>query len=130
VPLVYVCGNTGLEALFNGDLERASEAFNEQLQLCQEHVIPLPAAEGLAGLAAIAGRRGDLEHAAKLLGAGAAHGLLADSDVMAQLEEQFFSPARAAYGEERWKTAEAEGARLSLQQALTLGLKPAPTVGR
>jgi predicted ATPase/DNA-binding SARP family transcriptional activator len=129
VPLVYVCGNNGLEALFSGNLERASEAFNEQLQLCQEHVLPLPASEGLAGLAAVVSRRGDLDHAARLLGAAAAHGLAADADVMAQLEERFFGPARAAYGEGRWNKAEAEGARLNLQQALALALTADPTLG-
>jgi hypothetical protein len=124
VPLVYVCGNTGLEALFNGDLERASEAFNEQLQLSQDHVLPIVAAEGLAGLAAVVSRRGDLDHAARLLGAAAARGLIADADVTAQLEEQFFGPARAAHGEERWNKAEAEGARLNFEQAIALALSP------
>jgi hypothetical protein len=119
-----VCGNTGLEALFTGDLERAGEAFHEQLQLCREHVIPLAVPEGLAGLAALASRRGDPEHCARLLGAGAAHGLLADADVAAQLEEQFFAPVRAACDEERWKEAEAEGGRLSLDQAIGLALSP------
>jgi predicted ATPase/DNA-binding SARP family transcriptional activator len=124
VPLVYVCGNRGLEALFNGDLDRASEAFNEQLQLCHEHVLPLVAAEGLAGLAAIVSRRGDLDHAAQMLGAATAHGVMADVDVMAQLEDQFFGAARTAYGEERWNKAEAEGARLNFEQAIALALSP------
>ena len=125
-PLAYVCGNTGLEALFNGDLARASDAFHEQLQLCQEHVMPLVAPEGLAGLAAIATRRGDLEHAAQLLGAATTtgHRAIADAEVMAQLEEQFFGPARATYGDERWNKAEAEGARLSFEHAIALALSP------
>lgn len=73
--------------------------------------MPLVAPEGLAGLAAIASHRGDLRHAARLLGAATAtaHGVIADADVMAQLEGQFFGPARAAYGEEKWNKAEAEG---------------------
>jgi predicted ATPase/DNA-binding SARP family transcriptional activator len=123
-PLVYVRGNTGLEALFNGDLERACEAFNEELQLCRQHVLPHVAAEGLAGLAAIVSRRGDLDDAAQLLGAATGHGVMADVEVMAQLEEQFFGPARAAYGEERWNKAEAEGARLNFEQAIALALSP------
>ena len=122
--LVYVCVNTGLEALFNGDLERASDALREQLQLCQEHVIPLVVPEGLAGLAGIASRRGDLERAAQLLGAASAtaQGAITDADIAAQLEEQFFGPARAAYGEEKWTKAEAEGARLNFEQAIALAL--------
>jgi predicted ATPase/DNA-binding SARP family transcriptional activator len=127
VPLVYVCGNRGLEALFNGDLERARDAFHEELRLCQEHVLPLVATEGLAGLAAIAIRRGDPDHAAQLLGAATAHGLIADADVMAQLEDQFFGPARTALGQERWSKAEAEGSALNLHQAIALALTPDPT---
>jgi predicted ATPase/DNA-binding SARP family transcriptional activator len=123
-PLVYVRGNTGLEALFNGDLERAGEAFNEQLQLCGQHVLPHVAAEGLAGLAAIVSRRGDLDHAAQLLGAATGLGVMADVEVMAQLEELFFRPARTAYGEERWNKAEAEGALLNFEQAIALALSP------
>jgi predicted ATPase/DNA-binding SARP family transcriptional activator len=126
VPLAHVCGNIGLEALFNGDLERAGDAFHEQLQLGREHVMPLVVPEGLAGLAALATRHGDPDHAAQLFGAATAtaHGVIADADVMAQLEEQFFGPARAAYGEERWNKAEAEGARLNFEQAIALALSP------
>jgi hypothetical protein len=123
-PLVYVRGNTGLEALFTGDLERASEAFNEQLLLCREHVLPHVAGEGLAGLAAVVSRRGDLDRAAQLLGAATRLGMMADVEVMAQLEEQFFAPARAAYGEARWNKAEAEGGQLNFEQAIALALSP------
>jgi predicted ATPase/DNA-binding SARP family transcriptional activator len=129
VQLAFARGNSGLEALLNGDLERASEAFHEQLRLCQEHVIPLAVPEGLAGLAAVASRRGDLEHAARLLGAGTAHGPTSEADVAEQLEEQFFGAARAAYGEKRWKKAEAEGAGLNLEQALVLALTPDRMLG-
>jgi tetratricopeptide (TPR) repeat protein len=124
--LIFVCGNRGLEALFNGDLERALDAFTEQLRLCQERVISQTAAEGLAGLAAIASRRGDPEHAALLLGAATVQGAIADADVTAQLERRFFAPARSAYGERHWSEAQAEGARLNFEQALTLALSPGP----
>ena len=43
---------------------------------------------------------------------------------MAQLEERFFSLARAAFGQQRWDAAEAEGSRLNLQQAIALALSP------
>ena len=129
VPLAYLCGNRGLEALFTGDFERAGDAFREELQLSQEHVLPRPAAEGLAGLAAIASRRGQLKRAAQVLGAAAAQAPIADPDVTAQLEEQFFGPARAAYGERRWSEAEAEGERLNLNQAIALALTPNRTLG-
>ena len=127
--LIFVCGNQGLAALFTGDLERARDAFNEQLQLCEEHVISDSAAEGLAGLAAIASRRGDPHRAAQLLGAATAQGAIGDADVTEQLEEQFFGPARAAFGQRRWNKAQAEGSRLNLQQAIALALTPNPTPG-
>jgi sulfur relay (sulfurtransferase) complex TusBCD TusD component (DsrE family) len=129
VPLAYLCGNRGLEALFTGDFERAGDAFREQLQLSQEHVLSRLAAEGLAGLAAIASRRGQLKRAAQVLGAAAAQAPIADPDLTAQLEEQFFGPARAAYGERRWSQAEAEGRRLNLDQAIALALTPNQTLG-
>jgi predicted ATPase/DNA-binding SARP family transcriptional activator len=127
--LILVCGNQGLAALFIGDLESATDAFNEQLRLCQEHVVSETTAEGLAGLAAIASRGGDLHRAAQLLGAATAQGAIGDADVTAQFEEQFFGPARAAYGERRWNEAAAEGSRLNLQQAIALALTPDPTLG-
>jgi len=127
--LIFVRGNQGLAALFTGDLERARDAFNEQLQLCEEHVISDSTAEGLAGLAAIASRRGDPHRTAQLLGAATAQGAIGDADVTEQLEEQFFGPARAAFGERRWNTAQAEGSRLNLQQAIALALTPNPTPG-
>jgi predicted ATPase/DNA-binding SARP family transcriptional activator len=120
--LILVCGNQGLEALFNGDFERARDGFTEQLRLSQEHVIPRHTPEGLAGLAAIASRRGDLECAARLLGAATAQGTIADADVTAQLEHQFFAPARQRYGERRWSEAYAAGTRLSLEEAIDLAL--------
>ena len=94
VFLALTCGNVGLEALFTDDLARAREAFEEQLRLCRELVVKHLAAEGLGGLAAIAARRGNPERAAQLLGAATATGPVGDADVNAQLEEQFFAPAR------------------------------------
>ena len=95
VFLALTCGNVGLEALFNDDLDRARDAFDEGLRLCREHVVRHLAAEALGGLAAIATRRGDPERAARLLGAATAIGPVGDADVNAQLEEHFFAPARA-----------------------------------
>ena len=124
--LILVSGNQGVEALFNDDLERARDALSEHLRLCQKNGISDTTGEGLAALAAIASVRGDPQRAAQLLGAAIAthHGPIADADVMAQLEERFFGPARAAFGQRRWNNAEAEGAGLNLQQAIALGLTP------
>jgi predicted ATPase/DNA-binding SARP family transcriptional activator/class 3 adenylate cyclase len=124
--LAFVCGNVGLEALFNGDLDRACAAFDEQLELCLNQVIWV-AAEGLSGLAAIATRRDDLERAARLLGAASASGPWdGDADVTAHLEKQFFAPARARHGTARWIQAHAEGAQMSFEQAIAFALNSAP----
>ena len=122
LPLAFVCGNVGLEALFIGEFDRAQEAFAEQLRLCREHVLWV-AAEGLSGLAALAARRDDPELAARLLGGATAVGPWdADSDVRDALEQQFFEPARRRYGDRRWSQAHAAGTRLSFEEAIDLAL--------
>jgi hypothetical protein len=123
LQMALAYGNVGQEALFTGDLSRARSAFNEQLRLCREHFFDFPAAIGLAGLAAIATRQRDPELAARLLGAATATGPWdADADVLAQLEQHFFAPARAAYSERRWGEAQAAGAGLSFAQAIEFAL--------
>jgi hypothetical protein len=122
VQLAFVCGNLGLEALFSGDLDRARAAFDEQLRICREHVLWV-AAEGLSGMAALAARGGDTEHAARLLGAATSIGPWdADADVGAALQDQFFKPASQRYGERRWSEAYAAGSRLSLEEAIDRAL--------
>jgi predicted ATPase/DNA-binding SARP family transcriptional activator len=120
--LAFVYGNMGLEALFSGDLERASSAFDEQLRICREHVLWV-AAEGVSGRAAVAAKRNDPKRAALLLGAATAIGPWdADVDVGDALEQQFFEPARRSYGERHWSEAYAAGSRLSLEEAIDLAL--------
>jgi len=126
LQLALWCGNTGLEALFSGDLERARLAFDEQLQLCRERVIDHLAAEGLGGLAAIASRRGDLDRAAQLLGAATICGLVGDANVLAHLETQFFAPARRQHGTRRWNEAHTAGAEMTFEQAIAYALTPGP----
>jgi hypothetical protein len=122
--LAFVWGNIGLEALFTGDLDRARIAFQEQLELCLEHVNWV-AAEGLSGLAAIATRRGDPERASRLLGAASAVGPWdGDADVAEQLEERFFAPARRQVGARRWNEAHAEGTRMSFEEAIAFASNP------
>jgi predicted ATPase/DNA-binding SARP family transcriptional activator len=124
LTLAVVYGNVGMEALFTDDLDRAQDAFGEQLRLCREHVVTHLAGEALGGLAAIAARRGDLERAARLLGAATATGPVGDADVNGLLEQQFFGPARNAYGSGPWNQAYASGAEMNFEQAVTLGLAP------
>jgi hypothetical protein len=115
-------GNTGLSALFSGDVRRAERAFEEQLRLCREHVVADLALEGLGGMAAIAACRGEPERAARLLGAASAIGPVGDADVNAQLEEQFFSAARKLLGKEAWRAAHADGTALEWKEAIEVAL--------
>jgi predicted ATPase/DNA-binding SARP family transcriptional activator len=125
--LTLTCGNVGLEALFNDDLDRAQDAFDEGLRLCREHVVRHFAAEALGGVAAIATRRGDRERAARLLGAATAIGPVGDADVNAQLDEQFFAPARAQHGTRHWSDAHTAGTQMGFEQAITFALTPGQT---
>jgi len=121
--MCFFCGNDGLAALFTGDDDRARAAFEEQLRLCGELVVPWLAAEALGGLAAIATRAGDLERAARLLGAASVHGAIGDADVTRELEQEFFEAARARCGERRWSDAYAAGRRMSFQEAIALAVE-------
>jgi tetratricopeptide (TPR) repeat protein len=127
VFLALTCGNVGMEALFNEDLNRAQDAFHEGLRLCREHVVRHFAPEALGGLAAIATRRGDTERAARLLGAATAIGEVGDTDVNAELEEHFFAPARAYHGTRLWSEAYTAGAQMSFEEAITFALTPGQT---
>jgi predicted ATPase/DNA-binding SARP family transcriptional activator len=120
--LCAVYGNAGLSALFTGDLDGARKAFEKELRLCQELVIPWLASEGLAGLAAIASREDDLDRAARLLGAATATGPLGDVEVTAQLERDFYAAARERHGERQWNEGQAAGAELDFADAIEVGL--------
>jgi predicted ATPase/DNA-binding SARP family transcriptional activator len=120
-------GNVGLEALFADDLDRAREAFDEEVRLSREHVVRHLAAEGLGGLAAIATRRGDPERAARLLGAATTIGSIGDPDVEPQLEEQFFAPARNRT--RHWSQAHTAGTQMGFEEAIAFALTPGETPG-
>ncbi|MDP9188187.1 MAG: hypothetical protein M3O25_02940, partial [Actinomycetota bacterium] len=59
-----------------------------------------------------------------LLGAAAAIGPIDDPDVVAQLDDRFFTPARARHGERRWDEARAAGSQLAFEEAIALALTP------
>ena len=123
-------GNAGMEALLSGDLERAHAAFDQQLWICREHGF-WSAAEGLAGLAAIATRRGELGRAARLLGAATAVGPWdGDADVGEWLEQRFFGPGRRRYGTTLWDETLATGAQLSFEDAIDFAISPAEPVAK
>jgi predicted ATPase/DNA-binding SARP family transcriptional activator len=123
--LAAVSGNAGLAALFTGDLAGARIAFEQQLRLCRELVVTWLAPEGMAGLSAIASQHGELDRAARLLGAATAHGPIGDADVIVQLERYFFAPARRRYGDRQWREAHQAGAELRFADALELALDAA-----
>jgi len=124
--LCAVSGNAGLAALFTGDIDAAREAFDAELRICHELVIPWLASEALAGLSAVASLHDDLERAARLLGAATASGPIGDAEVIAQLERDFFAPARERHGDRQWGECHAAGAELSFADAIELGLDRVP----
>ena len=124
IELIDVFVREGLYALFTGRFERAQRAFADQLRISTQNALIYEAPQGLAGLAAAAAAQRDDERAARLLGAATALGPIGDEEVIAQLEERWFLPARARHGERRWAEAQAAGARLSLEQAMALALPP------
>lgn len=69
----------------------------------------------------------DSERAARLLGAATAIGSIGDADVNAQLEEQFFAPARDRTRD--WSHAYTAGAQMSFEEGIAFALTPARTPG-
>jgi hypothetical protein len=125
LAMVVPWGNIGLAALLQGQPDRAQTAFENQLRLCGEHQQTSFISEPLGGLAAVAAGRRLPERAAQLLGAATSYGPVGDADVMAQLEQRFFMPARKLLGEEDWRAAERRGASLSLEETIAMALNAA-----
>jgi hypothetical protein len=123
--VILAFGNLGLASLFTADLESAVDRFGEELRLSHEHAIAWLAAEGIAGLAAVATRQGEVERAARLLGAAESLANVLTDAAGVRLEQEFFSPARERIGEARWSAAYAEGHRLGFDEAVGLALNPA-----
>jgi 3-oxoacyl-ACP reductase-like protein len=121
---MFVQGNLGLAALLNGKINAAQAALREELTLCHELVTPLYAAEALLGLAAVAAHHGQLDRAARLIGAARAQ---ANDEVQTELEGQleapFFATARARCGSDAWASARRDGLALSFEDAVSLGLE-------
>jgi predicted ATPase len=120
--VIIAYGNLGLVSLFTADLDGARAHFAEELHLAQEHGLTWIASEGIAGLAAIAASRGELDRAARLLGAAQSLANVLNDAGGVRLEREFFSPARQRMGETRWDAACADGARLDFDEAVSLAL--------
>ena len=117
-------GNSGLAALFTGDVRTARDAFREELALSRELVVQPFAHEGLNGLAAVAIVDGDDDRAARLAGAAEAHRYGEPGDaVQDRLNATFFEPARTRHGADAWDAAAAEGGSLSFADAVAYGLE-------
>jgi predicted ATPase/DNA-binding SARP family transcriptional activator len=121
---MMIWGNLGLARLFSGELRAAADAFVHQLELCDKHSLGTDyAAEGAVGLAAVAAAEMQDLTAARLRGVARAWGHPStelDKRIGDRLEHDYFVPARARAGLERWTHAEHEGASLSLPQAIAL----------
>src|SRR5215217_7367411 len=117
-------GNVALTALLTGDTDAARSAFDEELRLCRE-IVALPfASEGLAGLAAVAAVRDELDRAARLYGASGAHRYGQPRDpVDARLHTRYFEPARSRHGPDAWDATAREGATLSFEHAIAYALE-------
>ena len=116
-------GKLGLAALMSDDTEAARQAFREELSCCRELVVLPVAAEGVAGLAAVAAVRDDLDRAARLFGAAAAHRYGEPQDAVdARLDATFIAPARARHGAHAWDAAVREGTALSFDDAIAYAL--------
>ena len=81
----------------------------------------------MAGLAAIAAVRYDLDRAARLTGAAAAHLYSKPQDMVdARLDATFFEPARTRRGADAWDAAFREGAALNFEEAIAYALDEQP----
>jgi hypothetical protein len=115
-----VHGNLGLARLLAGHADQAVPAFLVELRFAREQVSANCAAEGLAGLAAVAAAAGDHRRCARLLGAARAVGPYANASIAAELERCFYAPARLALGKPDWQDTTRAGAELSLVAAIAL----------
>jgi tetratricopeptide (TPR) repeat protein len=121
--------NLGLVAFAEKEYEKAGRRFEESLELCRATGYRLGIALCLAGLAGVHAMGGERERAARLLGAAEAD-LTKTGDVIQPGDqadyERFVAAARAGLDEASFKRAWAEGARLSLEQAIELAFEKGP----
>ena len=116
-------GHVGIAALLAGDTEGAQDAFREELTLSRELVVPPAASGALIGLAAAAAVDNELERAARLAGAAAAHRHREGQDpVDSRLDATILEPARTRFGADVWDAALHEGAALSFEDAIAYAL--------
>jgi hypothetical protein len=116
----------GFAALLTDQIKSARRAFRDQLKLCRAFVMVPLASDGLAGLAAVASVRGDLERAARLAAsAGALRSQRISDRLDETLDKNFFEPARARHTPAAWDAAAAEGSALEIDAAIAYALDDA-----
>src|SRR5215203_2635621 len=114
---MLVRGNEAIVSLLNGDLDAARRAFHEELRLSRAQVVLPMVDEALTGLAAVAAASGELDRAARLLGAAVRYDPDADP-YTARLESKYFEPARRSHGAAAWDASARAGAALSFEGAI------------
>ena len=120
---ILLLGAFGLARMLTGDADAAQQAFCEELTVCRDLVVLPIASEGLLGLAAVAVVKGDVDRAARLVGAAATHNYGRPEDAIdARLHATWFEPARTAHGADAWDSAVREGAALSFENAIAYAL--------
>ena len=123
----YPRSNEGLARLFLDELDEAAASFSTALAVCREAAGEEALFETLLGLGGVAARRGRYQHAARLAGAAARHASAAltqaEAEVAARLKDEILSRGRVSYGPDRWDRAAAEGASLTVSEAIDLGLE-------
>ena len=121
--LPFTIVNRGLLHVLQGADAAAARDFARALELCRANGEPLPVAEALTGIAAIAVRRGDMQLAARLSGAADAQRVFqAVGIVELRLREHVIDPARAPGEAAAWGRAWTAGNSLTFDQAIAVGI--------
>lgn len=123
----HMRSNRGLAWLFLDELDDAAAEFSDALAICRDASCEDVVDETLVGLAAVAARRGEASRAGGLAAAAVTHKTVTQSPSEIALRErlldEFLAPAHAAADPEEWDRACAEGASLTVYEAIDLGLR-------
>ena len=121
--LPFATVNRGQLHVLLGEDRLAARDFARTLALCRESGQPLPVAEALSGLSAIAVRRDEIKLASRLLGASDAQRVF---EVLGEpelhLRRQVIHPARGRCADGEWAREWTAGNALTFSQAIALGI--------
>ena len=122
----YILLTLGIAKMEGGDHERARALLAESLVLHQELGVNRNIAEGLEGMAEVAGGREEDRRAARLWGAADALRETTDSPWLAserRLHEPYLAAVRSRMDEADWTEAWEEGRAMSLGEAISYALE-------